>query len=513
MENVNDIISLMKSASATDKALITKAFEFSKLHHDGQKRLSGEPYFIHPFETAKNLARLGMNATTIAAGLLHDVVEDGHVSTDEIEKEFGKEILFLIEGVTKLGKLKYRGLERHTESLQKLFVAMSQDLRVLIIRLTDRIHNMQTLEFIPEEKRKRIAMETLEIYAPLANRLGMSKLKGDLEDLAFPYVYPKEFEKVKTLAEEKSLEVRVSLEKIETQLREEFAKEKIIGARVDMRIKHLYSLYLKLQRKDWDIDKIYDIVAIRIIVPTITDCYKVLGVVHGLWRPLIGRIKDYIAVPKPNGYKSIHTTIFSGDGAIIEVQIRTEEMHRDSEFGIASHLSYKEESRGGKASALSKNFLWIAKLLPSFGGVKTKVEELSGNNNGNGNVDEMPLWVKQLAEIHSDILDSKEFLNNLKTDFFEHRVFAFTPQGDVIDLPLHSSPIDFAYSIHSDIGDHIGGVKVNGKLVTLDTPLKNGDIVEIITKKSSHPTQKWLDMAKTTVAKRHIRNALDANKR
>ncbi len=505
MQNVNDIIELMRSPTASDRALVTKAFDFSKLHHEGQKRFSGEPYFIHPFETAKNLARLGMDVTTISAGLLHDVVEDGHVSTEEIEKEFGKEILFLIEGVTKLGKLKYRGLERHTESLQKLFVAMSQDLRVLIIKLTDRMHNMQTLEFVPEEKRKRIAMETLEIYAPLAYRLGMSKLKGDLEDLAFPYVYPKEFEKVKKVIEEKSLETRESLEKIETQLKEEFIKEKIVGAKVDTRVKHLYSLYLKLERKDWDIEKIYDILAIRIVVPTLTDCYRVLGIVHGLWRPLPGRIKDYTAVPKPNGYKSIHTTIFSGDGAIIEVQIRTDDMHRDAEFGIASHLSYKEAVATGRISQYSKNFLWIAKLLPNF----ARPTSLSDEKNSNESPETMPAWIKQLAEIHAETFDPKEFLNNLKTDFFEHRVFTFTPQGDVIDLPLNSSPIDFAYSIHSDIGDHIAGVKVNGKMVSLDTPLKNGDIVEVVTKKSSRPSAKWLEMAKTTVAKRHIRNALE----
>lgn len=505
MPNVNDITSLMNSPSGIDKALVAKAFNFAKLHHSGQKRFSGDPYFIHPVETAKNLARLGMDATTIAAGLLHDVVEDTGVSPEETEKEFGKEIFFLIEGVTKLGNLKYRGLERHTESLQKLFVAMSQDLRVLIIKLNDRLHNMQTLEFVPEEKRLRIAMETLEIYAPLADRLGMSKLKGELEDLAFPYVYPQQFEKVKVAAEERNLETSASLEKIEKQLKEEFAKEKIQNVKIDLRVKHLYSLYKKLERKDWDIEKIYDTSALRIVVTNISDCYRALGIVHSLWRPLPGRIKDYIAFPKPNGYKSLHTTIFAGDGTIVEIQIRTREMHRDAEFGITSHLSYKEARNSGKVGQLSKNFLWIASLLPIFATAKPK-----GTGDGMPvQADDMPLWVKQLAEIHTETFNPKEFLDNLKTDFFEHRVFAFTPQGDVIDLPIHCSPIDFAYSIHSDIGDHVAGVKVNGKLVSLDTPIKNGDIVEIMTKKSSHPTAKWLEMAKTTVAKRHIRGALE----
>jgi guanosine-3',5'-bis(diphosphate) 3'-pyrophosphohydrolase len=505
MENVNSILTLMRSPSAADKALITKALDFAKLHHEGQVRLSGAPYFSHPFETAKNLAHLGMDATTISAGLLHDIIEDAEVSTEEIEKEFGKEILFLIEGVTKLGKLKYRGLERHTESLQKLFVAMSQDLRVLIIKLADRLHNMRTLEFVREEKRGRIAMETLEIYAPLADRLGMSKLKGDLEDLAFPYVYPEQYEKVKKMAEEKTQETSVLLEKMERQLREEFNKEKVVGAKVSRRFKHYYSLFRKLERKDWDIEKIYDISALRIVVSSVSDCYRVLGIVHSFWRPLPGRIKDYIAFPKPSGYKSVHTTVFAGDGSIIEIQIRTEEMHRDAELGVASHFSYKEASRGTKSRQLSKNFLWIAKLLPNFAQPKS----ISSVGDALPSGDEMPLWVKQLAEIHTGIFDPKEFLNNLKTDFFEHRVFAFTPQGDVIDLPFDSSPIDFAYSIHSDIGDHIAGVKVNGKLVSLDTPIKNGDIVEVMTKKSSHPSSKWLEMAKTTLAKRHIRNALE----
>ncbi|MCE9644063.1 RelA/SpoT family protein [Candidatus Parcubacteria bacterium] len=498
--DVKDIISLMDRPSKEDIALVTKAYHFAEKAHSTQKRYSGEPYFVHLVATAKNLAELQMDATTIAAGLLHDTIEDTGVTPETIEQEFGPEILFLIEGVTKLGKLKYRGAQRHTESLRKLFVAMAQDIRVLIIKLTDRLHNMQTLQHVPQAKQKRIAMETLEVYAPLAYRLGMRKLNRELEDLAFPYIRPNEYKKTDQLLREKSEDTTEHLAKLLNQLKKAFAKEGILAFRSDYRIKGLYSLYRKLVRKDMDIEKVYDISAIRIIVTNVADCYRVLGIVHNLWRPLIGRIKDYIAVPKPNGYQGIHTTVFTGDGSIIEVQIRTEEMHREAEYGIASHLSYKE-GRGMAAVGLS----WIRKLIPLTPRKVTAADTKAEFRN-------VPEWITHLAE---DVAESQPdaFMEDLREDFFGHRMFVFTPKGDVVDLPVDSTPVDFAYAIHSDIGNHISAAKVNGKMVSIDTPLHNGNTVEIMTKASSHPTEKWVGYCKTALAKRHIRSMLESRGR
>lgn len=500
-----EIIQEMYSPSKEDITLVEKAYKFAEEAHKDQKRYSGEPYFVHLKATAKNLATLGMDGKTIAAGLLHDTIEDAKASPEAIEREFGKEILFLIEGVTKLGHLKYRGVERHIESLRKLFVAMAQDIRVLIIKLTDRLHNMETLEHVPKEKQHRIALETLEVYAPLAYRLGMRRLNRELEDLAFPYVYPDEFKLTKKLLKEKDRETQENLQKTVNNVKKELAKAGFRNFKTDFRIKGLYSLFKKLERKEMDIDKVYDLSAIRIVVPTEADCYKVLGIIHGNWRPLPGRIKDYIAFPKPNGYRSLHTTIFTGDGSIVEIQIRTEEMHRESEFGIAAHASYKE---GIIKRFINPNLLWIAKLLfPKKDNENETPSDVSKLLNGSA-----PDWIKRLAEEQQDEDDHGEFLENLKQDFFEQRVFVFTPKGDVIDLPIHSSPIDFAYAIHSDVGNHMSGAKVNGKLVSLDTELQNGDIVDIITKESAKPSKKWLDFTRTVMAKRHIRSYLGTKK-
>ncbi|MBI5004955.1 MAG: bifunctional (p)ppGpp synthetase/guanosine-3',5'-bis(diphosphate) 3'-pyrophosphohydrolase [Candidatus Lloydbacteria bacterium] len=460
-----------------DVELLTKAYHFSKQAHDGQKRFSGEPYFNHAFATAYKLAELGMDTETIAAGLLHDTIEDGEATEEILKKEFGDEIAFLVEGVTKLGKLRYQGIERHTESLRKLFFAVAKDIRVLIIKLADRFHNVQTLEHVRKEKQKRIALETLEIYAPFANRLGMGELKGTLEDAAFPFAYPEPYRDItEQLRDRKNIKQK-HLEKVNRTLQKELAGHGIVDFKTDYRIKHTYSTYQKLLKKEKDIEKIYDIAALRIIVGSVEECYKTLGIIHSLWRPLPGRIKDYIAFPKPNGYQSIHTTIFTGDGDIVEIQIRTEVMHQEAEYGIAAHFAYKEERASPNSNALNKRLR----------------------------------WVKQLSEWQKQVHESKEFLENLRMDFFEHRVFVFTPQGDVIDLPENASPIDFAYAIHSDIGNHASGAKVNGKFTSLDTPLKNGDIVEIITKKSSMPNQKWLQYVKTTLARKQIRSALGKN--
>ncbi len=494
---VEDILSLVRGYSKKDTEIIRKAFDFSRTYHENQKRMSGENYFIHPFETAKILAGLGVGPKTIAAGLLHDTIEDARASEQEIEKEFGKEVLFLVEGVTKLGKLKYRGIKRHSESLRKLFVAMSQDIRVIIIKLADRLHNMKTLEFVRNEKQKRIAEETLEIYAPIAYRLGIGKLKKDLEDLAFPYVYPKEYEKTKELLKNKSKDSQKRLEKIHRTLQRKLAEEGIRILKADFRLKGLYSLCQKLKKNDMDIGKIHDISALRIIVKEISDCYKVLGIIHELWRPLPGRIKDYIADPKSNGYRSIHTTIFTGDGGIAEIQIRTEEMHKEAEFGIASHLSYK-----GDFKKNNWGLAWIFGLLPYIG------PKIAGAKDGPHSKDsDIPNWVKELAEFQADSKQNN-FEEDLKFNFFKERIFVFTPKGDVVDLPVGSTSIDFAYAIHSDIGNRMFGAKINGKFLALDTKLKNGDIVEILTRQGSKPSSKWLKDTVTILAQKKIRAAL-----
>ena len=503
MPNAHDLLEIVKSPSVADSALIAKTYNFAEKAHENQKRISGEPYFVHLFETAKTLAELGMGAITISAGLLHDSIEDVNVKPETLEQEFGKEIRFLVEGVTKLGKLHYTGAERYTESLRKLCVAMSKDVRVLIIKLADRLHNMKSLEVLPKEKRDRIALETLKIYAPLAYRLGIRKLNRELEDLAFPHVLPKEYEKVKQLLKTKSHEKIRHLEKFHKSVKRELAREGITNIHTGYRLKGLYSLYRKLVRKDWDVEKIYDISALRIIVPTIGDCYKVLGLIHSVWRPLPGRIKDYIALPKPNNYRGIHTTIFTGDGGILEVQIRTEEMHRKTEYGM--HFEYKETIANPKPNFAS--IAWVKQFFPSFilGNKEIKEEQKKPNN-------VVPSWIREIGEYNKEVTGTEEFIEDIRTDFFSDRVFLFTPKGDVIDLPVNSSPIDFAYAVHSDIGNHMSGAKVNGKLVSLDTKLQNGDIVEILIKTGSHPTQKWLDIAKTTIAKKHIKAVLETIK-
>ncbi len=467
MNDIKEIYSLIKDISLEDKELIQKAFDFANLAHEGYVRKSGEPYINHLFGTAKNLASLGMNAIVVSAGLLHDSIEDTEITSHDIEKEFGPEILFLVEGVTKLGSIKYRGTNRYNESMRKLFIAMSKDLRVLIIKLCDRLHNMQTLQHVPKEKQLRIAKETLEIYAPLAYRLGIKTLQRELEDLAFSYAYPKEFEEIKKILKKKRDEVEEHLDNFEKSLKKELAKNEITEFRMDHRVKSMYSLYKKLEKYKWEVEAIYDISALRVTVKEVADCYRILGIVHGVWRPLPGRIKDYIASPKLNGYRSIHTTIFTGDGGIIEVQIRTEEMHNEAEYGVASHLSYKE---GGRNTS----------------------------------------WIQELVDFQKEAGD--DFLEHAKKDFFEERIFVFTPIGDVIDLPKESTVIDFAYAIHTDIGEHVAGAKVNGKFVAITKTLQNGDRVEIETKKSAKPSKKWLENCKTTMARRKITNYLENTK-
>ncbi len=491
--SAQDFIKLISSPSKYEVDLVVKAFAFVERAHHGHQRRSGEPYLKHLSETAQILAELGAGGATIAAGLLHDTIEDAGIEREEIVREFGEEIAFLVDGVTKLGHLKYRGTNRHNESLRKLFVAMSEDIRVLLIKLADRLHNMRTLSFVSEDKQKRIATETLEIYAPIAYRLGIRKINRELEDLSFPYVYPKEHEEMKKTLKEQHLDRAESLEKFSRSVKKALAKEGLTKTKTEYRIKGLYSLHKKYLRYDKDLEKIYDISAMRVLVDSIADCYRVLGVIHGRWRPLPRRIKDYIAFPKPNGYQGLHTTVFIGDGNIVEVQIKTHEMQRYSEYGIAAHFSYKE---GGR----DKNVLaWIYALLP-----KSKI---SARATAIKNED-VPKWISELATYEEPSKDYKLFRERLTSDFFNQRIFVFSPKGDVVDLPVNSTPIDFAYAIHSDVGNHMTGAKVNGKLISLDTSLHNGDIVFIMTNESAKPNQKWTNMAKTSMAKRHIRNRL-----
>lgn len=473
---VEKIFTLRPDFTAADRELITRACNFAAKAHEGQVRASGEPYVNHVIATGENLARFGMDAGTIVAGILHDTLEDTSTDKETLTREFGEDIVSMVEGVTKLGNLKYKGHERHLESLRKFFIAVAQDVRVLMIKLADRLHNVETLQYVKDEKRKRIALESIEVYAPLANRLGIGKVKGELEDAAFPYAFPKEAAMVEKLLAEKTAISQTHLESVKNKLIEEFKRQNVTPEKIDYRIKHKYSLWRKLIKSQMDIEKIYDIMALRVIVGSIEDCYRVLGIIHGLWRPLPGRIKDYIALPKSNGYQSIHTIIFTGDGGIVEIQIRTMEMHSRAEYGVASHLSYKQ-----------------------------RTERLEKPE------DKSFVWKDDLKELANTVGDKGDFLDGLKKDFFTNRIFIFTPTGDVIDLPEDSSPIDFAYAVHSEIGHTCASAKINGKMSALSTKLKSGDIVEIVTNKNTKPATKWLDYVKTSMARKHINAYLKEN--
>ncbi len=510
MTTVKDILKHLEHPSDEDRALIEKAYETAAKAHESHTRYSGEPYMSHVAAVALRLSEMGMGARTVAAALLHDTIEDTELTEDDIRRDFGEEILFLVEGVTKLSSVRYYGSDRHNESLRKLFVATSQDIRVLIIKLVDRLHNMMTLAHVPEEKRLRIARETLEIYVPVAHRLGMGRIRKELEDLAFPYVYPEEYKKVQELIKQKAGKYEEKLEKERKSLQKRLAEASIRDFSTSYRVKGLYSLFHKLRRKEWDIDQVYDLLAIRVVLPSVEDCYKTLGIIHEMWRPLPQRVKDYIAFPKPNGYKSIHTTVATPSGNILEIQIRTEKMHNEAEYGIASHIIYKDTQNGAAKRPAQES--WFYNLVPMLFRPSARQKGQTNKTKENKDVPakaKIPLWISQIGEMYSDPKSSgADFIEDMRDDFFKHRIFVFTPEGDVVDLPVGASPIDFAYSIHSEIGDKMSGAKVNKKLVSLDTELKNGDIVEIVTQKNAHPTTKWLKFAKTTMARRHIRNFL-----
>lgn len=458
------------NCSNFNKELIQKAYNLADQAHKQQKRESGEPYIIHPIEVACILAEMGMDTNTIIAGLLHDVIEDTDYNYEDIKREFNEEVANLVEGVTKLGKIQYKTKEeQQADNVRKMLLAMTKDIRVILIKLADRLHNMRTLKYMPVEKQKEKAKETFDIYAPLAHRLGMSKIKWELEDLAFRYMNPNEYYDLVQKIAEKRAEREVYISEIITDLHKRLLNSNI-DSDIEGRPKHFYSIYRKMLNKSKSIDQIFDLTAIRILVNTIKDCYAALGIVHTVYKPIPGRFKDYIAMPKPNMYQSLHTTVIGPQGKTFEIQIRTFEMHKTAEYGIAAHWKYKEGEGGGND--------FDAKLS----------------------------WLRDMLEWQRETSDAEEFMEAFKIDLFSDEVFVFTPKGVVINLPHDATPIDFAYRIHTDIGNRCIGAKVNGKMVTLDYHLKTGEIVEILTSSTPKgPSIDWLNIAKSNQAKSKIR--------
>lgn len=455
-------------------ALVCRAFEFAYKLHQGQYRASGEPYICHPVAVAGLLRDLGGDSAMIAAGFLHDVVEDTDVTPEEIEANFGEEVRQLVEGVTKLSKFNFHSkTERQAENFRRMFLAMAQDIRVIVVKLADRLHNMRTLEHLAPVKQTRIARETLEIFAPLANRLGIGRFKWELEDISFKYLEPDAYRQMQEHVSEKRTDREDRLKQVAETLRDRLANLGVHCVEVSSRPKHLYGIYRKMQRQQKDFNEIYDVAAIRLIVSNNEECYRALAVVHDAFRPIPGRFKDYIGLPKPNRYQSLHTVVIGHHGRPIEVQIRTLEMHHIAEYGIAAHWKYKEAGN-------SSNTLLTAD-------------------------DEKFTWLRQLLEWQSDLKDAREFLEDVKGNLFDEEVYVFTPNGDLIPLPHGSTPVDFAYRIHTEVGNHCAGAKVNGRIVTLDTQLQNGDIVEIITQKNGHPSLDWLNFVRTAGARNRIR--------
>jgi GTP pyrophosphokinase len=462
------------ATSEAEESLVCRAFEFAYCLHKGQFRASGDPYIAHPVAVAGLLRDLGGSGAMIAAGFLHDVVEDTDVTAEEIEERFGAEVRRLVEGVTKLSKFNFSSkTERQAENFRRMFLAMAQDIRVIVVKLADRLHNMRTLEHLPEDKQRRIAQETREIFAPLANRLGIGRFKWELEDLAFKYLEPEPYRRMQRLVSDKRADRESRLERVAAMLRYRLTELGVQCLDISGRPKHLYGIYQKMQRQQKEFQEIYDIAAIRIIVQTNDECYRALAVVHDAFRPIPGRFKDYIGLPKPNRYQSLHTVVIGATGRPVEVQIRTLEMHHVAEYGIAAHWKYKETGGSSNTKMTSE--------------------------------DEKFTWLRQLLEWQSDLKDAQEYLENVKDNLFDDDVYVFTPHGDVVPLSRGATPVDFAYRIHTEVGNHCAGARINDRMVPLDTPLQNGDIVEILTQKNSHPSLDWLNFVVTTGARNRIR--------
>lgn len=460
------IVNALEADPNMNVDLIRKAYIFAEKAHRGQTRKSGEPYIEHPLHTAFLLTQIRADLSTIIAGLLHDVPEETEYTIEDIKKNFGEEVAFLVEGITKLGKIKYRGIERYRENLKKMFLAVADDIRIIYIKFCDRLHNLRTIEALPENKQQRIAQETLEIYAPIAGLLGIWRLKWQLEDLCFKYLYPKEYNEIEYKYEiERKSERNQFFQRTKNILEEELKKTNV-EYEITARFKHLYSIWQKMQSKDRRFDEIYDVFALRVVLESIEDCYKVLGIIHTIWKPIPHRFKDYISMPKPNGYRSLHTTVMGPDNKATEFQIKTREMHQESLYGPPAHWNYKNDTDDFRK----------------------------------------PNWIKEILEIQKENNEAEDFVREIKSNVFQNRIFVFSPLGDVIELPEKSTPIDFAYAIHTNIGNKTSQALINEKISNLDTELKSGDMIEIITDKNRKgPNAQWLDFVKTKHAKERIK--------
>lgn len=474
------IQNLEDSVNEKDMDLLEKAFELAEKSHSEQKRKSGEPFVNHPFRVALTISQMKLGVNAVIASVLHDVVEDCGVSIPKIKSQFNDEVSFLVNGLTKVNKIKYKEDDNvEKENFRNMILAMANDLRIILIKLADRLDNMKTLWPLEPKKKRKKSLETLEILAPLAYRLGMSDIGAQLEDLAFPYVYEKEYKLTKKIIGKRSEKLKNYLQELVPLVQKELKANNLNPKKIKFRTKHLYSIWRKLQKEDMDIKRIYDLVAMRIIMPNLEECYSALGIIHQMWKPVPGRFKDYIALPKPNGYQSLHTTVFAKNGKIVEIQIRTPQMDEEAEWGIAAHWIYesqKDDKKYRKRRKFNppKNFYWI----------------------------------NQLREWQKKFYSSEEFINSLKVDFFKDRIFVLTPKGDIIDLPDGATTIDFAYQIHTDVGNQAAGAKVNGKLVPLNYKLQSGEIVEIITKKKKLPSSSWLEFVKMSETRKKIQDAL-----
>ncbi len=479
MIRFEDLVEKVRAATPdADIELLRRAYVFSAFEHKGQVRHSGEPYLIHPLEVADILADMRLDVVTIAAGLLHDVVEDTLTTPERIKELFGNEVAHIVEGVTKLGAIPFSSSEeRQAENFRKMLLAMVDDIRVILVKLADRLHNMRTLHFLPEERRVKIAQETRDIYSPIANRLGMSKVKNELEELAFKYLEPKAYEALRSRVEARRKATEGMIEELKNTISAKLAEAQVPIIEIDGRIKRLFSIQQKLRRQKIDLDQVYDFVALRIITHSVRDCYAALGIIHQTWSPVPGRIKDFIAMPRPNGYQSLHTSVISERGFPFEVQIRTAEMHHISEEGIAAHWKYKEGRVGADRD------------------------------------EQYFLWLRQLLEWQKEVRDPQEFIQSLKIELYPEEVYIFTPKGDVKALPRDATPVDFAYAIHTDVGNQCVGARVNGKMVPLRTRLKHGDIIEIITTAGHKPSRDWLNFVATSRARSKIKHFIHAEEK